>query len=202
MSQEAPPGDMLFGSVVLAIFLVFVFTFGWLLSKFKNRRFTHAWAPLVPLLQGTVHEDGGGAASSFLSGTYRGHRVRATMAPDQNRYSGESGDRYNYFDVALLDVPGRHDWRVELETAILGFGRDGWKITAGDPALVERLQGAGVLALITRFGQPEVAYQARGKTLLYSEDVTPNWIAMPARFQEGLELLLALARINAEVNPA
>jgi hypothetical protein len=130
MSQEVPPGDMLFGSVVLAIFLVFVFALGWLINKFKNRRFTRAWTPLVPLIQGTVHEDGGGGG--FLSGTYRGHKVRAT----------------------------------------------------------------------TRFGQPEVSYQARGKTLLYSEDVTPNWIPAPERFQEELELLLALARINAEVNPA
>ncbi len=186
MSQEAPPGDMLFGSAVLAVFLVFVFALGYVIYKFKNRRFTRAWAPLVPLVQGKVTGDGGGGATSWLSGTYRGKPVRATMIPHRNQYSGESGSYYNHFEVALLDVAGRLDWNAEVKTAILGFGRTGWTITADDPALVARLEAAGVLSLVARFGEPTVVYQARAKTLQYSEDVTPQWTPAPARFQEEL----------------
>ena len=50
-------------------------------------------------------------------------------------------------------------------------------------------------------GPEEIRYQARTKTLLFSEDVTPQWIPTPARFQEELELLLRLAKVNGEVNP-
>ena len=200
MSQEAPPGDLLFGSAVLAVFLVFVFALGYVIYKFKNLRFTRAWAPLVPLIQGTVSGDGGGGTTSWLTGTYRGQKVRAAMVPHLNRYSGESGHYYNHFEVALLDVAGRLNWNAEVKTAILGSGQTGWTITADDPALVARLEAAGVLSLVARFGQPEVAYQKSARTLVYSEDVTPQWIPTPARFQEELELLLELARINADVN--
>jgi hypothetical protein len=58
-----------------------------------------------------------------------------------------------------------------------------------------------VINEIARMGPEEVRYQARAKTLLYSEDVTPLWVPAPGRFQEELELLLRLARVNGEVNP-
>ena len=200
MNQEAPPGDMLFGSIVLIIFLVFVFGLGFLINRFKNRRFTRAWKPLVHLINGKVIEDGGGAATSWLTGTYRGQPVRASMIPNRNRYSGESGPKYNYFDIALLEVPGRQDWRIEYKTPILGFGQTGWQIDTKDAALRDRLQASGVIDEIARMGPEEIRYQARAKTLLCSEDVTPLWVPAPARFQEELELLLLLARVNAEVN--
>lgn len=201
MSQEAPPGDLLFGSAVLAVFLVFVFALGYAIYKFKNLRFTRAWAPLVPLIQGTVSGDGGGGTTSWLTGTYRGHRVQAGMVPHCNRYSGETGFYYNHFEVALLGVAGRLNWNAEVKTAILGFGRTGWTITADDPALVARLEAAGVLSLVARFGEPTVAYQKSARRLAYSEDVTPLWIPPPERFLQELDLLLELAKINAEVNP-
>jgi hypothetical protein len=202
MNQEVPPGDMLFGSFVLVIFLVFVFGFGFLLNRFKNRRFTQAWRPLVPLINGKIIEDGGGAATSWLSGTYRGQLVRAAMVPNRNRYSGESGHRYNHFEIALLEVPGRQDWRIEYKTPILGFGKTGWQIETDDAALRDRLLASGVIDEIARMGPEEIRYQARAKTLLFSEDVTPLWVPASARFQEELELLLRVAKVNGEVNPA
>lgn len=200
MNQETPPGDMLFGAFVLAIFLVFVFTLGFLINRFKNRRFTYAWRPLVSLINGKVVEDGGGAATSWLTGTYRGQRVRASMTPNRNRYSTESGSYYNYFDITLLDVPGRQDWSIEYKTPILGFGQTGWQIDTKDAALRDRLHASGVIDEIALMGPEEVRFQARAKTLLYSEDVTPLWVPAPERFQEELEFLLRLARVNAEVN--
>ena len=201
MNQEVPPGDMLFGSVVLVIFLIFVFALGFLINRFKNRRFTQTWRTLVPLINGKVIEDGGGAATSWLTGTYRGQPVRAAMVPNRNRYSGESGHYYNHFEVALLEVPGRQDWSIEYKTKILGFGQTGWQIDTEDAALRDRLIGSGVIDEIARMGPEEIRYQARAKTLLYSEDVTPLWVPAPGRFQEELELLLLLARVNGEVNP-
>lgn len=64
MSQEVPPGDMLFGCVVLAIFLVLVFAIGKVLYKFKSSRLTKAWGSPIPLINGTVTNDGGGAAAA------------------------------------------------------------------------------------------------------------------------------------------
>lgn len=201
MNQESTTGDTLFGVFVLIIFLAFVFGLGFLLNRFKNRRFHQAWAPLVPMIGGKVHEDGGGAATSWLSGTYRGQPVRAAMVPNRNRYSGESGPRYNYFEIALLEVPGKQDWRIEHKTAVLGFGQTGWQIETADTALKERLLASEVINKIAHMGPEEIRYQARAKTLLFSEDVTPGWAPAPDRFQAELELLLLLARVNREVNP-
>jgi hypothetical protein len=202
MNQEVPPGDMLFGGMVLAIFLVFIFLAGMVINRFKNAGFQKAWAPLIPMIQGKVVEDGGGAATSWLAGTYRGKRVRATMIPNRNRYSGESGSRYNHFDVALLDVPGQQDWKIEHQTAILGFGQTGWRIVTKDKALEDRLNASGILHAISRFGAPEITYSARGGELQYSDDVTPLKAPPPERLQDQLELLLVLAKVNEEVNAA
>ncbi len=202
MNQEVPPGDMLFGGMVLAIFLVFIFLAGMLISRFKNARFAKAWTPLAPLIGGKVVEDGGGAATSWLTGTWRGRRVVASMTPNRNLYSGESGHRYNHFDVALLDVPGGRDWKIEYQTAILGFGQTGWRIVTRDKALEDRLNASGILFAVSNFGSPEIAYSARDGKLQYSDDVTPQWIPTPERFQQELELLLTLAKVNEEVNPA
>ena len=200
MNQEVPPGDMLFGTAVLAVFLVFVFILGKLIYTFKAGRFTRAWAPLVPILQGTVTNDGGGAATSWLTGTYHGKKVQASMVPNRNRYSGESEPRYNHFDVAVLDVPGRQDWEIEHHTAILGFGETGWRIRTDDELLKARLQASGIIETMTRFGCPTVTYRRQARKLEYSEDVTPQWIPTPERFQEELELLLLLEKVNQEVN--
>lgn len=192
---------MLFGSFVLAIFLIFVFALGKLINVVKNARFTRAWAPLIPILQGKVTGDGGGAATSWLTGTYRGRPVRASMTPNRNQYQGETGHYYNYFDVALLDVPGSGSWSVEYRTGVWGLVQEGWHIEAKDAALKSRLERSDLLSLLTRFGAPTVRYEARSGALLYSEDVTPLWIPLPERFQQELELLLELAALNAEVNP-
>lgn len=193
---------MLFGAVVLAIFMVFVFALGFLINRFKNAGFRKAWAPLIPMIQGKVVEDGGGAATSWLTGTYRGKRVRASITPNRSRYSGESGHYYNDFDVALLDVAGKQDWKIEYQTAILGFGHTGWRIVTKDKALEDRLNASGILHAISRFGSPEIAYQARGGVLRLSDDITPLKAPPLESFRDQLELLLVLAKVNEEVNTA
>ena len=103
--------DMLFGAIGLVIFLVAIAIAGYFLYKFQNARLTNAWGPLVGLVNGKVVGDGGGAASSWLSGTYQGRPVVAKLAPNINAHSsdGSGGIKYNYFDVALTETPGRQD---------------------------------------------------------------------------------------------
>ncbi|MES1243603.1 MAG: hypothetical protein ABUT39_18495 [Acidobacteriota bacterium] len=181
--------DTVFGAFVLAVFLVFVFVLGKVIYEVKNRRFVKAWGPLVPIVNGTVTGDGGGGATSWLTGTYRGRRVQATMVPDRNRYSGESGFRYNYYDVALLDVPGRQDWSLEE-------GR----IATKDKALESSLISLDVASLVAPFGSTTVEYRRQTNKLQLSEDCGPVWVPMPERFVAELELLLKLAEMNASAN--
>lgn len=197
MSQEVPAGDILFGAIVLVGFLICAYVIGRFLSNWKNRRFNAAWVPLVPLINGTVHHDGGGADTSWLAGTYRGKQVRASMTPDRNLYR-EGSDRYNYFDIALRDVAGQQNWHIAYRTAILGMGTTGWHIEAEDEGLNGRLQAANIAAELARLGTPTVTYTARDHTLLYSDDITPRWAPTPERFQEILELLLRVSAISED----
>jgi hypothetical protein len=198
MSQET--SDLILGAVVLVIFLIFVFVAGWILNKFKNARFTRAWTPLQPIINGKVHEDGGGAATSYLVGTYRGWQVQASMTPNRNRYSGESGHRYNYFDVALLEVPGKHDWSFAYHTPLLGRETATWRVVTHDPALAERLQNANLISVLAGLGHPKIEYKQRGKMLQYQADITPLQVPTPEMFQRQIEALIWMAKINEEVN--
>lgn len=200
MSQEVPMGDILFGVAVLVVFLIVALVVGRFLSAFKNRRFTQAWSPLVPVINGKIVHDGGGAATSWLTGNYGGKSVQASMIPDRNLYQEEGGSRYNYFDVALVDLPGKQNWRIEYKTPVMGLGANGWQIKAEDSNLDLRLQQSGVVDMLARFGTPTIEYMARTRTLRYSEDITPRWVPTPERFQEELEVLLLLATINADAN--
>ncbi|HYE71934.1 MAG TPA: hypothetical protein VEF04_01330 [Blastocatellia bacterium] len=197
MSQET--SDFIFGAFVLAIFLVFVFALGFLINKFKNARFTKAWSPLINIINGKVIEDGGGGATSYLLGTYRGRRMQASMSPDINRYS-DGGDKINYFEVAAMDVPGKEDWTLSYETAVLGFGQTGLQIKSKDKALEAALNQAGVISMIAGFGNPTIKYSRSSQKLTFSEDVTPQWIPTPDRFRAELELLLRLVEVNQTVN--
>lgn len=183
--------DMVVGSVGLVVFLVFVFAAGKVLSGFKNARFTRAWTPLVPVIGGTVVHDGGGASTSWLVGTWQGRKVQASMTPGRNRYSGESGFKYNEFGVELLDVQGGQDWRIEDA-----------RITMAEPALRQRLEASGILLMLQAFGTPAVSYSRSQKKISYSGDAGSRWTPTPEHFEAELQLLLRLARLNEEINPA
>jgi hypothetical protein len=199
--------DLLFGVAVLIPFLIGIFLLGWLINKFKNRRFTGAWQPLVPIIGGKVVEDGGGAATSWLTGTFEGRQVHASMTPNRNR-SSESGLTYHHFEATLLNVPGRVDWQVEYKAGMLGFGKESWQVRADDPVVADRLQQAGVVDLIKPLAEaraippwlPTIKYSYRTSTVSYSEDAGTSWTPSPARFREQLALLIRLAQLNADVN--
>jgi hypothetical protein len=206
MDQET--SDFILGAAILIPFLIAVFAAGVLLNRFKNRRFHAAWRPLVPVIDGTVVDDsGGGAASSWLTGTFQGRRVHAKMAPNLNR-SIEGGLKYNRFEVAVDDVPGGSDWQVQYYTSFAGVGREGWHLEATDASVRERLERSGVLETVkARAGGvvtalPTVDYRKRESTLVYIEDAGPAWTPSPDRFRDQLALMMELVRLNAEANPA
>lgn len=201
--------DMLFGAIVLVIFLVFVFIAGYFLYRFKNARLTNAWGPLIGVVNGKVVGDGGGAATSWLTGSYRGLNVQASMVPNRNRYSGEDAGSgtYHYFDVALANTPGRQDWSVQYDRAILGIGQTGWRVRAKDSALATALEAAGILSLVTPWGEPPsyfslptLSYSSRTQLLRYAADNGATWTPTTQGFTELLELLRQAAEINARVN--
>lgn len=200
MNQEVATGDIVFGAIVLIIFLIVALGVGRFLSGLKNQRFNKAWQPLVPIINGKIVHDGGGAATSWLTGTYKGKSVQASMIPDRNLYQGESGPRYNYFDVQLTAVPGNQDWRIIYKTPLAGMGAEGWQIQTENQRLRTELGQSAVLSTLAGFGRPTVEYKAKRHTLCYSEDITPGWVPALDRFKEELELLLMLAAINEETN--
>lgn len=197
--------DLVLGPIVLVFFLTFAYGVGRLLSAVQNARFTQAWAPLIPIISGTILNDSSHATSSRLTGTYGGRSVEAEMTPGRNMsaVSGVETDRrrYNEFEIRVLGVSGGQDWHVFFTRPLLGLGKAGWSISA-DGALGEKLESLGVLGTIERMGGAAFRYRAQQSTLEYRVDVTPRWAPTPERFREDLEALLPLAQANEEVNPA
>jgi hypothetical protein len=188
MQGEVPTEDLITGSIILVVFLVCVCFAGRVLSRFKNARYTSAWQPLIPVIAGKVVDDGGGAATSWVVGTYKGRAVAASMTPDRNRFTGESGFRYNYFDVALTDVAGRADWSLK--------GRP----VAADAGLQQRLADAQAMSVLEAIGRSEAVYDSRERSLKIIQETGPGWTPSRAQFEQQLETLLRLSEINAAVN--
>lgn len=192
--------DTALGTIGLVVFLIFVFASGRVLYAFRNARLTRAWTDLLPMVNGKVSGDGGGAATSWLTGTYRGMKVQASMIPTRNRYPGETGSNYNYFDIVVLDVEGNDDWEISCEPSSVLSSRRGWNIKTVNKSLEAALTGSGIISMIARLGTPKLEYFKLSKKLIYSEDVTPQWVPPPERFTEILELLLKLTELNQRVN--
>ena len=208
--------DYLLGAVLLVIFLAVVLAAGYVFYRFKNARLASEWGPLVAMVNGKVVGDGGGGATSWLVGTYKGRSVQASIVPDRNMYSsmdgggGGASEHYNYFEVALVDVPGAVDWRVTHGHKTLGIGHEGWRVQAGDPAVEAGLTAANVVDVVAAQGTPPphmmklpiLDYQRSQGQLRYCADITPRRAPSPEQFGHLLEMLLQLMEVNAQVNPA
>ena len=159
------------------------------------------------MVNGKVSGDGGGAATSWLTGEWKGHKVAASISPDINQHK-EGGAKYNYFDVALRDVPGKHNWSVEYTRGVIGLGQTGWQVKAEQPALAEALRAADVAALVAPFGEtpphlqrPALEYDRRTRLLRYRTDLTPLLTPAPQQFTALLDMLLETAELNRRWNP-
>lgn len=190
---DVSTSEIIFGSVVLAGFLGVAYVIGRTLSAITNRKYAKAWAPLVPLVQGTVVFDQGAAASSSLHGSYKGHVVHAHMVPQRNKYQHSNTGRYNYFSITLKDVPGAHDWRIYHDTKVFGLGRDGWQVTCREnDALRAKLEASGISGVLAMLGTPQLEFDKDRHTLEFSNDITPNLVLTPTDFTDVLELLIRL----------
>lgn len=192
MQGDVSTTDIIFGSVVLAGFLGVAYVIGRTMSAVTNRKYARAWAPLVPVVHGTIVYDKGAAASSSLHGEYLGHAVHAHMQPQRNRHYDSSTDRYNYFAITLKDVAGQHDWRVYHDTKVFGVGRDGWQIDSDDDVLRARLDASGIAGVLAMLGTPQLKFDKDWHTLEFSNDITPNLVLTPTDFTDVLELLVRL----------
>ena len=196
MSQETR--DTVLSVMGLAVFLVLAYGVGVLLSRFKNARFRKAWAPLQAVIDGKVVDDGGGAATSWLTGTYQGYQVQARMAPQRN--SGETGPRFNDFAVALAQVKGEQDWTFSVRSSPEP-GKSPWRVTAGNTAVAQRLERAVIETMLPGLGYPKVSFRQQSGLLEYQVDVTPALVPTPELFARTLQFLVWLEGVNREANP-
>lgn len=195
--------DTVLGTIILTVFLASVFAVGWVLYRIKNAALARAWTTLLPLVEGAaITGDGGGAATTWLSGSYQGHKIQASSSPDVAKYPEESGHSANRFTAALLEVPGAHDFRITSAPTLGQFGRGSWRVDADDAGLQATLTAAGVIALVCAFGDLEIFYDRRERMLRFVEDVRPMRVPPPERFRQELDMLIELARIAASVNVA
>jgi hypothetical protein len=196
--------DFTLGLIIMPFFLVFIFTMGYGIYRVKNAILTREWTPLRPLLEGggTVNGDGGGGATSYLTGRYRGRRVQASMSPDVAKYSGESGHYANRFTVALLDVPGAENFRITAAPSLPRFWRSEWRVDAANEALREALEATRAVAQVSAFGDVEVSYDRSTRMLQFVEDVRPLKVPPRDRFQQEVDLLIELADLVEPLNLA
>lgn len=196
--------DIIFGAVVLVIILVLAYMAGRVTTNFKNKRFARAWSPLLSIVNGTVVDDYGAAASSYLTGTYKGWALQACSVPnmnESNRLTGESTHhKYNYFDISLKNISGKSDWEVEYTRSLMGFGKAEWDISSADKELEERLRKNNLVEIILAGRGHEVRFTKAQKTLVYVEDITPRWTPEPAAFTNTLEIMMRLVKLNDQIN--
>lgn len=185
MQGDVPREDLIFGGIILAAVLVCVFAAGILLARFKNARHARALRPLAPVISGTIVHDGGGAATSWLTGTYRGRRVRASMTPGRNRYHDEASHRFHYFDVVLLDAPGAVSWTLPPRS---------------ETTLDHRLRQAGASDVLGSLGRAEAAFDAKLRTLTLIQEPGASWVPPPGHFEAQLNALIRLDEINRFLN--
>lgn len=198
---EVSRGDILFGAAVLAVVLPLMYVLGRGLAARQNQRFRRAWTPLVPIVNGTLRFDRTAGVSSTLAGTYRGVAVSASSAPDisVHEFSDTNGHRW---EVAVHGLPGDHDWSIWPPDQVPLVGSRAYCVKSGDPALVARLTAAGVVPLAAALGAAVVRFDAAASTLELDATfgTAMHWMPTPDRFRAELDVLVALAAINATVN--
>lgn len=162
-------------------------------------------APLAPMIDGHLDRSRG-----CLVGTYEGWPMQVFIEPQ--RSVGLLGDessttsRMNAFCIAIPDLPGNADWRLQFHvTGLLGQGGRELAFGMNDEALRGRLAQAGVVADVSAVSSPTlsyvtVQYEVRTRTLTYTDDVSPSRVPSRARFAVHLALVARLAALNARVN--
>ena len=145
------------------------------------------WLPLVPVVNGELERK---YRSAILRGTYQQYPVQATLLLG----GAEDPDT---FQIEMTVPRGGTDWSIQYGSENL-FGKDQWYVKTKDERYQQELIQSGLLAEMQRWeSHPTVSYRAQSGMLIYEEKGN---VPKPERFQAQLDLLLRLARINAQLN--
>lgn len=196
---QTSTNDLVLGAVILAGFLAVLYPAGKLLHRLKHAKFNRDWAPLIPVVGGTVHEDPqGGGATSWLVGTYRGRTIHARMSPDVRPL--EVANYENRFAVGVAELDGAAHWRLVHLGAIVGVHEAGWKIETDDALLAGRLRGTGILEVLESVGRPDARYNRHERAVFLEVDVRPLRVPPRESFVALLEAAVRVAEVNERLN--
>ena len=161
--------DLLFGAVAIAV-IVIVF-------RSRGRREKATTASRESVLQAAAPILGGSFANGAVTGTYREHRVEASLRTTARLDMTSDGhSSTNNIEVVLLvvhGVSGKSPWSFFTEVSFAGALEDRWRsgiAFAGvlgklfshmspiptDPGVDDRLRAGGMLAALERFVPPNV----------------------------------------------
>ena len=204
--MTAPPSDSILpGVLIVVVLLPVLYGIGRAGTALGNVRSAYLLAPLAPMIGGHVER-----SRRRLVGTYEGWPVQVFFEPQ--RSVGLLGDessvtsRMNAFSIAIPDLPGSADWRLQFRvTGLLGQGGRELAFGMADEPLRRRLEEAGVIADVSAVSSPTlsyvtVQYETRTRTLTYTDDVSPLRVPSHERFAVLLALAARLAALNSRVN--
>jgi hypothetical protein len=158
-------------------------------------------APLAPMLSGHVER-----SRRRLVGTYEGLPVTVSFNPRQTVGVFDKTSRMNAFSIAVSELPGAADWRLQFHvTGVLGQGGRELALATDDEPLRRRLEEAGVIAEVgavsgRSLSYVTVQYDTSTRTLTYTDDVAPARVPSRARFAVHLALVMRLVTLNTRVN--
>jgi hypothetical protein len=203
--MSAPSSDSILpGVVIVLVMLPVLYGIGRAGTALGDVWSAHLLAPLAPMIGGHVER------SRRLVGTYEGWPVHVFFEPQRSAgpltNSSSATSRINAFSIAIPDLPGAADWRLQFHvTGLLGQGGRELGFGMADEPLRRRLEEAGVIADVGAVSSPTlsyvtVQYETRTRTLTYTDDVSPSRVPSRARFAVHLALVARLAVLNSRVN--
>jgi hypothetical protein len=201
--MSAPSSDSILpGVLIVIVMLPVLYGIGRAGAALGSVWSGYLLAPLAPMIGGHVER-------GHLVGTYEGWPVQVFVDPQRSvRSSGSSSSssRMNAFSIAIPNLPGGADWRLQFHvTGTFGQGGRELGFVMNDKALRLRLEEAGVIADVGAVSSPTLSYmtvefETRTQTLTYTDDVSPSRVPNLARFAVHLALVARLAALNARVN--
>ncbi len=201
--MTASSSDSILPGVLVLIVLLPIFYFigraGTILGDFK---IAHLLTPIAPVINGHVER-----SRRRIVGTYDGRALYVFADPKRSvGLAGGVTSRINEFSIAIPDLPGVGDWRLQFYlTGTFGQGPRELAVQGADEPLQQRLEQSGVIedvGAVTSATQSYVTvqYEKRTQTLTLTDDVAPLTVPSSARFSALLALASRLAVVNARVN--
>ncbi|HEX8904902.1 MAG TPA: hypothetical protein VF771_08695 [Longimicrobiaceae bacterium] len=155
----------------------------------RQRRSDHdrAWAPLIPLVGGTVRRR---HVSSTMHGSWRGHAVTATV-------DAGGAETPAVYTLTISAAPGGADWEILYGGESL-FGSARWYVRTGDERLRAALESSPAMAAVQQADpQPTIRYARSGQLTFEAENA---WAPGPDGFVRHLDLLVRLDELNQRLN--